>query len=117
MLIARVTMATKTWKGCATNDMTMLTMTMTVMTMTMMAMAMMTMTMMTMTMMTMTMMMMTLMTLMTGMRMPMMTMTVIIQRRDKRLREEFLRLPAPPGIGYKSSRILGLEESYLQVIK
>ena len=37
------------------------------------------------------------------------------QRRDKRLREEFLRLPAPPGIGYKSSRILGLEESYLQV--
>ena len=39
------------------------------------------------------------------------------QRRDKRLREEFLRLPAPPGIGYKSSRILGLEESYLQVIK
>jgi len=36
------------------------------------------------------------------------------QRRDKRLREEFLRLPAPPGIGYKSSRILGLEESYLQ---
>ena len=23
------------------------------------------------------------------------------QRRDKRLREEFLRLPAPPGIGYK----------------
>ena len=28
MLIARVTMATKTWKGCATNDMTMMTMTM-----------------------------------------------------------------------------------------
>ena len=26
-----------------------------------------------------------------------------------------MRLPAPPGIGYKSSRILGLEESYLQV--
>ena len=86
---------------------------MKIMTMTIMAMAMMTMTMMTMTMMMMTLM--TLMTMMTGMRMPM--MTVIIQRRDKRLREEFLRLPAPPGIGYKSSRILGLEESYLQVIK
>ena len=49
------------------------------------------------------------------MTMKMTIMTVIIQRRDKRLREEFLRLPAPPGIGYKSSRILGLEESYLQV--
>ena len=48
-------------------------------------------------------------------KMTMITLTVIIQRRDKRLREEFLRLPAPPGIGYKSSRILGLEESYLQV--
>ena len=79
---------------------------MTMMTMTMMAMTIMTMTMMTMTMMT-----------MMGMKMMPMTMTVIIQRRDKRLREEFLRLPAPPGIGYKSSRILGLEESYLQVMK
>ena len=35
------------------------------------------------------------------------------QRRDKRLREQFLQLPIPQGIGYKSSRILGLEESYL----
>ena len=85
--------------------------------MTMMTMTMMTMTMMRMTMMTMTMMMLMTMTMMMMMTMPMMTMTVIIQRRDKRLREEFLRLPAPPGIGYKSSRILGLEESYLQVIK
>ena len=62
------------------------------------------------------MMMMTMMkTIMMMISMIMFTMTVIIQRRDKRLREEFLRLPAPPGIGYKSSRILGLEESYLQV--
>ena len=35
------------------------------------------------------------------------------QKRDKRLREQFLRLPIPQGIGYKSSRILGLEDSYL----
>ena len=35
------------------------------------------------------------------------------QRRDKRLREQFLTLPMPQGIGYKSSRILGLEDSYL----
>ena len=35
------------------------------------------------------------------------------QKRDKRLREQFLQLPIPQGIGYKSSRILGLEDSYL----
>ena len=35
------------------------------------------------------------------------------QRRDKQLRDQFLALPMPPGIGYKSSRILGLEDSYL----
>ena len=35
------------------------------------------------------------------------------QKRDKRLREQFLQLPVPQGIGYKSSRILGLEDSYL----
>ena len=32
-------------------------------------------------------------------------------RRDKRLREQFLNLPLPQGLGYKSSRILGLEDS------
>merc|ERR1719471_1512410 len=31
------------------------------------------------------------------------------QRRDARLREQFLNLPLPTGLGYKSSRILGLE--------
>ena len=31
------------------------------------------------------------------------------QRRDARLREQFLNLPLPSGLGYKSSRILGLE--------
>ena len=35
------------------------------------------------------------------------------QRRDKRLREQFLQLPIPQGIGFKSSRILGLDEKYL----
>ena len=35
------------------------------------------------------------------------------QRRDKRLREQFLQLPVPQGIGFKSSRILGLDENYL----
>lgn len=35
------------------------------------------------------------------------------QKRDKRLRDQFLQLPVPQGIGYKSSRILGLEDSYL----
>jgi hypothetical protein len=35
------------------------------------------------------------------------------QKRDKRLRDQFLQLPIPEGIGYKSSRILGLEDSYL----
>ena len=35
------------------------------------------------------------------------------QRRDKRLREEFLQLPVPQGIGFKSSRILGLDQKYL----
>ena len=29
------------------------------------------------------------------------------QRRDARLREQFLNLPLPSGLGYKSSRILG----------
>jgi hypothetical protein len=33
-------------------------------------------------------------------------------RRDKRLREQFLNLPLPQGLGYKSSRILGLEDSF-----
>ena len=32
------------------------------------------------------------------------------QRRDARLREQFLNMPLPSGLGYKSSRILGLEE-------
>jgi len=31
------------------------------------------------------------------------------QRRDARLREQFLNMPLPSGLGYKSSRILGLE--------
>merc|ERR1719510_1376462 len=31
------------------------------------------------------------------------------QRRDARLREQFLNMPLPTGLGYKSSRILGLE--------
>ena len=31
------------------------------------------------------------------------------QRRDARLREQFLNLPLPTGLGYKSSRILGLD--------
>ena len=35
------------------------------------------------------------------------------QRRDKRLREQFLQLPIPQGIGFKSSRILGLDKKYL----
>ena len=35
------------------------------------------------------------------------------QGRDKRLREQFLQLPIPQGIGFKSSRILGLDEKYL----
>jgi len=35
------------------------------------------------------------------------------QRRDKRLREQFMQLPIPQGIGFKSSRILGLDEKYL----
>jgi hypothetical protein len=35
------------------------------------------------------------------------------QRTDKRLREQFLQLPIPQGIGFKSSRILGLDEKYL----
>jgi len=35
------------------------------------------------------------------------------QRRDKRLREQFLQLPIPQGIGFKSSKILGLDEKYL----
>jgi hypothetical protein len=35
------------------------------------------------------------------------------QRRDKRSREQFLRLPIPQGIGFKSSRLVGLEEKYL----
>ena len=48
----------------------------------------------------------------------MFTMIVFIaikkkQRRDKRLREQFLQLPIPQGIGFKSSRILGLDEKYL----
>ena len=37
---------------------------------------------------------------------------ILIRRRhqrDKRLREQFLNMPLPPGLGYKSSRILGLE--------
>ena len=34
-------------------------------------------------------------------------------RQEKQLREEFLQLPAPPGLGYKCSRILGLEDSYM----
>ena len=33
-------------------------------------------------------------------------------RRDKRLREQFLNLPLPQGLGYKSSRILGLDDSF-----
>ena len=32
------------------------------------------------------------------------------QRRDARLREQFLNMPLPSGLGYKSSRILGLEQ-------
>ena len=32
------------------------------------------------------------------------------QRRDSRLREQFLNMPLPSGLGYKSSRILGLEQ-------
>ena len=32
------------------------------------------------------------------------------QRRDARLREQFLNMPLPGGLGYKSSRILGLEQ-------
>jgi len=35
------------------------------------------------------------------------------QKKDRRLREQFLQLPAPEGIGFKSSRILGLDEQYL----
>ena len=35
------------------------------------------------------------------------------QSKDRRLREQFLQLPAPEGIGFKSSRILGLDEQYL----
>ena len=35
------------------------------------------------------------------------------QRRDKRLREQFLQMPIPHGIGFKSSRILGFDEQYL----
>ena len=34
-------------------------------------------------------------------------------RREKRLREQFLQLPIPQGIGFKSSRILGLDQKYL----
>ena len=33
-------------------------------------------------------------------------------QRDKRLREEFLNLPLPQGLGHKSSKILGLEDSF-----
>ena len=32
------------------------------------------------------------------------------QRRDARLREQFLNMSLPSGLGYKSSRILGLEQ-------
>ena len=32
------------------------------------------------------------------------------QRRDARLREQFLNMPLPSGLGYKSSRILGLDQ-------
>ena len=35
------------------------------------------------------------------------------QSKDRRMREQFLQLPAPEGIGFKSSRILGLDEQYL----
>ena len=45
-----------------------------------------------------------------------MIMFIIIKRKqqkDKRLREQFLQLPIPQGIGFKSSRILGLDKKYL----
>ena len=35
------------------------------------------------------------------------------QRKDRRLREQFLQLPVPEGLGFKSSRLLGLDEQYL----
>ena len=35
------------------------------------------------------------------------------QRKDQRLREQFLQLPVPEGLGFKSSRLLGLDEQYL----
>ena len=36
------------------------------------------------------------------------------QKRDARLREQFLNMPLPSGLGYKSSRILGLEQGQEQ---
>jgi hypothetical protein len=35
------------------------------------------------------------------------------QRRDIRLREQFLQLPIPQGIGFKSSKILGIDAKYM----
>ena len=35
------------------------------------------------------------------------------KRRKERLRQQFLNMPLPQGLGYKSSRILGLEQEFI----